>query len=160
MTPGGVKFSDCCNTFRDCLDRRPPAIGGSPSAGSPVPGRSEQRRFGLRVETGLVPAGHGATSVGENLRGTFEQPSVSRGQRLTLDPLQMEAIDSEIKFQPSGRENPARSIREVAQSAGIGSLRRRIRIAPSRFFNDANRFSRSPIRLRYAILARNTVPQS
>jgi hypothetical protein len=89
-----------------------------------MPGSSEQMRFGLRVETGLVPAGQGATSFGENLRGTFEQPSLSRGQGLTLDPLQMGAIDSEIIFQLSGRENPARSIRDVAQSTGIGPLDR------------------------------------
>ncbi len=58
----------------------------------------------------------------------------------------------DIEFQSSGSENPAQSIREVARTRVVG--------APSSFFNDANRFSRSPIRRRYAILAGKTAPQS
>jgi len=75
--------------------------------------------------------------------------------RLKLDPLQLGAISSDIEFQSSGSENPAQSIREGARSRASA-----LWIAPSRFFDDANRFSRSAIRLRYAILARNTEPQS
>jgi hypothetical protein len=80
--------------------------------------------------------------------------------RLKLDPLQLGAISSDIEFQSSGSENPAQSIREVARSTVSVLTVSALWIALSRFFNDANRFSRSPIRRRYAILARNTEPQS
>src|ERR1700676_2590878 len=62
------QFLDPFQYLRGSLGRRPPATRTSLSAGSPMSGWFRADAAWARVETGRVPAGHGATSFGKKLR--------------------------------------------------------------------------------------------